>query len=159
MSYLDLTVNLEQPENITDWTATVMLAELRADRTGEVFTAQIKDACESHPEASSEYISAAVKALRNLGFAITTHKARHLSWYTLATEPGQIEEHHQRIAREQYSERVSWVRSMHEAAHDPTSPPSLLALYSEGQMQAMGLGRLVGLTPSEVVEDCTPLTV
>jgi hypothetical protein len=161
MSYRDITVDLDQPTTVTDWTATVVLDTLRSDATGEVFTSDISDAVELHPEADVGEIASAVKALRNLGHCITTTKARHLSWYTLAQNVEQVEAHHQRMAEQQYSERVSWVRSMEATASavGPSMSPIMMQFHSEGVMQAMALGRLLGKAPVDVVEDCKPLMV
>lgn len=156
-AYRDLTCDTARPSSVIDWTAKVVHDELLADPTGEVFTQMITDAVEAHPHADVAYIGHAVKALRNTGVCITTTKARHLSWYTLSSAADRIEEHHLRIAREQYSERVSWVRSMTAHATAGGAPPALVALHSEGQMQAMGLGRIIGLSPSQVVADCVPV--
>lgn len=153
----DITVDIEHPIGKADWTAKVIFDALSADRTGEMFTTDIRSAVASSDHGDVAYIQQAIKGLRNIGHLVTTTKARHLSWYTLETNSAKIEDHHLRIAQEQYSERISWVRSLVSCASDPASPPSVQALYDEGIAQAIGLGRILGKRAQQVVNDCAPL--
>jgi hypothetical protein len=101
----------------------------------------------------------ATKALRNIGYTIITHKARHLSWYKLAGTPTEYEIQRQHVVREAYSRQVSVCRELAGAVAANPSDPSLTASYTHGQMTALSLGTdpAVGMTIPEVIADLVPL--
>jgi hypothetical protein len=155
--YRDSVCNVTSPRFALDRTAIGVLDALTAT-TGEVSFHDV-DAAIGRAGGRTDLKSAAVKALRNMGYAIVTHKARHLSWYKLVGTPAEYEHHRSTMVRESYSRTVSVCRELAGAALAMPGDVTLLTVQRYGQMMAVGLGTdpAVGLTITEVVADLDPL--
>jgi hypothetical protein len=133
------------------WRTAMVLHRVLKD--GSKFTPSgIRAAVEGVDGASARYLTPAARWLRDHGIAVASHKARHLTeWYTPVTA-AEMDLYGHQVVRESYSELRANARSC-KSLTGPGSRKSRDELVNA----AIGLGRYLGMTTEEVVEDCKPL--
>lgn len=154
--YRNVSVDLVNPSSITDHTA-LALIDVLSNSPIEVSAVDVHDFVVQYPGADPAYIAKAVKALRNMGYAISAVKARHLSCYMIAGTPIQYARYADRIASEHYSQCISAVRAMDVLVQQPQPDPLILAAHNAMQLSAMTLGQKCGLTLQEIVAEFQPI--
>ena len=157
-AYRNLTVNLTKPTTKLDRCAVAIMSVLNANSGQRVYVWDIDKAI-LNAKADLRLKPMALKALRNMGYAITAAKARHNSWYKLAGTSIEYEDHRQRLVKEMYSCMLTHCRELHGAVSAQPTDLSLNASLSHAQILAISLGTdtAIGKTIPEVMADLAPL--
>jgi hypothetical protein len=158
--YRDIVCSPFAPMNQRDQIAAVIL-DVLSRSTGSEVPAVVVDAELLTAGLPVKRKAEAVKALRNIGFAISSHKHRHLSYYILVGTPIEFEEHRRTVVRELYSRQISVCRELAGAVVQVPGDRNLSDSLRFAQQTAISLGTdaAVGKSIQEVVHDLDPLPV
>lgn len=155
--YRNITCDPINPRTQLDWTAVGVLDALNS-YVPPVYTADV-DASIVASGGRLARKAEAIKALRNIGYAIISTKARQNSWYMLAGTPDEYEIHRGRVVREAFSAQVSICRELDGAVQVNPTDIVLANSLRSAHMTAITLGTdsAVGMTLAEVVAELAPL--
>ena len=156
--YRNITVDPGTGTRIIDYTAEAILDTVAAAPGTRVPVTAI-DAAVIANGGRLKLKAAAIKGLRNGGWAITTRRARHLSWYMLDAMPVDYQEQRQLLVQEMYSRQVTICREFAGRVAALPADPTLAITANQAQLVALTLGTdtAVGKTIPEVILDLAPL--
>lgn len=156
--YRDITCSPFSPANQRDEVAAAILDVLTRNTGKEVLNTVI-DAELVLRGLPVKRKAEAIKALRNVGFAISSHKHREYSYYVLVGTPAEFEEHRRTVVREMYSRQVSVCRELSGAVVQMPSDAGLADSLRYAQQAAISLGTdpAVGKNIQQVVGDLAVL--
>jgi hypothetical protein len=156
--YRNVKVNLVAPRSQLDRCAATMLGILQARPGQHVYSWEF-DTPILNAKSKLHLKCTAAKALRNMGYSIAAHKARHESYYVLMGTPDTHERHRRHFVREAYSAQVTFCRSMSQIIGLSPTDPILSATLQHGTLTALSLGvdAAVGKTIPQIMSDLQPI--
>lgn len=151
---MNVTVDVVNPRTTLDWTAVGVLNALQGQ--GWVFTQTVKAEI-LVTGGDPMYMPTAVKALRNMGYALPAIKARHESRYRLDATPAEMEDWRNARTVDAYSMQLTLTRSLAGALSQSPRNPLLSAYHAAAEGATIQMGRAQGIPLTQIVADLTPL--
>jgi hypothetical protein len=151
----NIAVDVARPSSRTDLTAIGILNALKGQ--GWVYSRYVdREIRRAHGYVSLK--GDAVKALRNMGYPLSSVKARHLSRYRLYAEAPEMEGWSRRVLEESYSQLVTTTRSLAGAlSASSTTDPVMVGAHTASEMATIQIGRQLDKSLGDILADLQPI--